>query len=86
MADFAEISIINAAVRCGIRLADSVRTEMTINCVFCGDRKKRMRINTIKNLFYCHNLNSPLKLAYTQPLREPRFKSLKTAAIRSVAA
>ena len=57
MAGFTEISILDAAIRCGIKVADSGKLETAISCPFCTDRKKRMYLNATKNLFYCHNCN-----------------------------
>ena len=50
-----EISILESAARCGIKVIDCGRAEMAVNCPFCNDRKKRMYLNAAKNLFYCHN-------------------------------
>jgi len=57
MADFMEISIIDTAARCGIKFIDYGRAEMSVNCPFCNDRKRRMYLNAAKNLYYCHNCN-----------------------------
>jgi len=54
MTDFMEISIIDTAARCGIRFVDYSKTEVTVNCPFCDDKKKHLRLNTAKNVFYCH--------------------------------
>jgi len=57
MADFMEISIIDTAARCGIKFIDYGKAEMSVNCPFCNDRKRRMYLNAANNLFYCHNCN-----------------------------
>jgi len=54
MADFMEISIIDVAIKCGIKLVDCGKAEVTISCPFCDDKKKHMCLNTAKNVFYCH--------------------------------
>lgn len=58
MADYVDISILEAAARCGIKVIDSGKAEVTVNCPFCGDNKKHLRLNTAKNVYYCHRCNA----------------------------
>ena len=57
MPDFVEIPILEAAARCGIRIINSGKAEITVNCPFCDDRKKHLRLNTAKNVYHCHRCN-----------------------------
>ena len=57
MLAFVEVPILFAATRCGIKIANFSRTEVTVNCPFCSDSKKHLRLNTTKNVYHCHKCN-----------------------------
>jgi len=48
-----DVSIIDVAARCGIRMKNTDRVEIPVSCPFCGDTKKHASLNTVKNLFHC---------------------------------
>lgn len=55
MKELTEVSIINAAIRCGIKVTGNKdRIEIPVKCPFCGDSKSHMSINTVKNVFRCN--------------------------------
>lgn len=55
MKELTEVSIINAAIRCGIKVTcNKDRIEIPVKCPFCGDSKSHMSINTVKNVFRCN--------------------------------
>ena len=54
MMDLIEISVIRSAERCGIRINDSSKIEVPVDCPFCNDSKQHMSLNTIKNVFRCN--------------------------------
>ena len=57
MPDFVDIPILYAAAQCGIKIANSGKAEMTVDCPFCSDSKKHLRLNTAKNVYHCHRCN-----------------------------
>ena len=62
MTEYITIPILNAAAKCGIEINDNTnaqagvisKTEVAVCCPFCGDHKRHLYLNTVKNQFYCH--------------------------------
>ena len=55
MSEYKVIPILDAARMCGLPvLGDVNRAEVETHCPFCKDTKRRMSLNTAKNLFRCN--------------------------------
>ena len=55
MNEYITIPILTATAKCGIEInGNTDKMEVAVCCPFCGDHKRHLYLNIVKNQFFCH--------------------------------